>query len=92
LFIWMQAASMWVFGVNEFAARLPNALCGIITLLVLFHTGKKYFDERFGWLWVMVYLGCFSAPFIFQVRYYRPGIQPVHIPRAFAIDRIGKWH
>jgi len=36
LFIWLQALSMHLFGVNEFAARLPNALCGTITLLVLF--------------------------------------------------------
>ena len=33
LFIWMSALSMKVFGVNEFAARFPNALCGVITLV-----------------------------------------------------------
>src|SRR2546421_2095457 len=36
LFMWVQAASMTIFGVNEFAARLPNAIVGIITLLVIF--------------------------------------------------------
>ena len=40
LFIWMQVISMKIFGINEFAARFPNALCGIVTLLVLFNTGK----------------------------------------------------
>src|SRR3954471_8451196 len=34
-FIWLQAISMNVFGVNEFAARFPNALCGAITLVVI---------------------------------------------------------
>src|SRR3970040_833103 len=34
LFIWMQALSMNLFGINEFSARLPNAICGIITLPV----------------------------------------------------------
>ena len=34
-FIWMQALSMHFFGVNEFAARLPNALIGITTMLSL---------------------------------------------------------
>ena|ERR1019366_3898412 len=34
LFIWMQALSMNIFGVSEFAARLPNAICGVITLLI----------------------------------------------------------
>ncbi|MBQ1656248.1 MAG: glycosyltransferase family 39 protein, partial [Bacteroidales bacterium] len=39
LFIWMQALSMKVFGIGEFAARFPNAVMGIITLLTLFHIG-----------------------------------------------------
>ena len=36
LFMWMQAACMNAFGIGEFAARLPNALCGALTLVVLF--------------------------------------------------------
>ncbi len=57
LFIWMQALSMKVFGINEYAARLPNALCGIATLMVLFHYGRMYRNAAFGWLWVLVYVG-----------------------------------
>lgn len=55
LFIWLQAMSMNVFGVNEFAARFPNALCGVITLLVLYATGKKLNDQKFGLTWAFVY-------------------------------------
>ncbi len=55
LFIWLQAISMNIFGVNEFAARFPNALCGVITLLVLYKTGKESNDKRFGLTWVFVY-------------------------------------
>src|SRR5437773_6353975 len=36
MFFWMQSTSMQIFGVNEFAARFPNAICGIITLIVIF--------------------------------------------------------
>ena len=36
-FIWLQAFSMQIFGINEFAARLPNALCGVLTLIILFN-------------------------------------------------------
>jgi 4-amino-4-deoxy-L-arabinose transferase-like glycosyltransferase len=57
LFIWLQAISMKVFGVNEYAARLPNALCGIATLMVLFHYGRMYRNAAFGWFWVLVYVG-----------------------------------
>lgn len=69
LFIWMQALSMKVFGVNEFAARLPNALCGITTLLVLFNIGRTVKNIQFGLLWMFLYL-CSVLPFF----YFRSGI------------------
>jgi len=55
LFIWLQAISMNLFGVNEFAARFPNAVCGVITLLVLYRTGKELNDQKFGLTWAFVY-------------------------------------
>lgn len=66
VFIWLQALSMNLFGVNEFAARLPNAICGCITLLVLFNIGRKLADERFGLLWVLVYAGSLLPHFYFK--------------------------
>ncbi|MEM6963894.1 MAG: glycosyltransferase family 39 protein [Bacteroidota bacterium] len=69
LFIWLQAASMHAFGINEFAARLPNALCGIFTLLFLFSIGKKLHGKVFGWIWVLTYLGS-----ILPHLYFRSGI------------------
>ncbi|MBS1577087.1 MAG: glycosyltransferase family 39 protein, partial [Bacteroidetes bacterium] len=48
LFMWMQSVSMAVFGVGEFAARLPNALCGIATLVVLFRIGTRLRNRSFG--------------------------------------------
>src|SRR4249920_2672941 len=59
LFFWLQAASMSVFGVNEFAARFPNAVIGIITLITFFLIGRKLYDEKFGMLWVLSMLGSF---------------------------------
>lgn len=69
LFIWMQVLSMKLFGVNEFAARFPNAIAGIVTLLVLWYVGKKIKDERLGGLWVALYLGS-----IFPFFYFKSGI------------------
>lgn len=66
IFIWMQAASMHFFGINEFAARLPNAICGIITLLLLFNIGRKLYDVRFGLLWTLAYAGSFLPHFYFK--------------------------
>jgi 4-amino-4-deoxy-L-arabinose transferase-like glycosyltransferase len=57
LFLWMQALSMSVFGVSEFAARFPNAICGLATLLLVFRIGSKLYDRSFGWLWALAWLG-----------------------------------
>ncbi len=69
LFIWMQVWSMKCFGVNEFAARFPNVICGICTLLVLYDLGSKYISRRFGWYWVIAYL-CSILPLL----YFKSGI------------------
>ena len=56
-FIWLQAISMNVFGVNEFAARFPNALNGILTLCVIYLIGRKVNSPKFGLAWVLIYAG-----------------------------------
>jgi 4-amino-4-deoxy-L-arabinose transferase-like glycosyltransferase len=56
-FFWVQSLSMSLFGINEFGARFPNALAGIITLLFVFNIGKKLYNERFGMIWALLYLG-----------------------------------
>ena len=66
LFIWMQAASMKIFGVNAFAARLPNALVGIITLLLLFGIGSNLAGEKFGLWWTLLYAASWLPHFYFK--------------------------
>lgn len=48
LFFWMQVLMMKIFGINEFAARLPNAIIGIFTLIMLVKTGTRFRNLRFG--------------------------------------------
>ena len=69
LFFWFQALTMSVFGVNEFSARLPNALIGIATLIILFNIGKNLRNARFGLVWAGVYFGS-VLPFL----YFKSGI------------------
>lgn len=57
LFFWFQVLSMRLFGINEFAARFPNAICGIVSLVLFYRIGKKLFDHQFGMIWAMVYFG-----------------------------------
>jgi hypothetical protein len=66
LFFWMQVLSMKILGVNEFAARFPNAICGIVTLCFIFYIGSKHFSKALGWWWVLAYIGSFLPHFYFK--------------------------
>lgn len=68
-FFWCQAAMMNLFGTNEFAARLPNAICGIITLIYLYNLGAKLHGHRFGLIWSLAFLGSVTPHL-----YFRSGI------------------
>lgn len=69
LFFWMQVLSMKLFGINEFAARFPNAVVGIITLLFLYRIGSLLFNNRIGYIWSMAYFGS-----ILPHLYFKSGI------------------
>lgn len=69
LFMWMQALSMRAFGAGEFAARLPNALCGMLTLWLLVRIGMQVRGAVFGFLWALAYLGS-----LLPHLYFRSGI------------------
>lgn len=65
-FIWLQAISMNVFGINEFAARFPNAICGVLTLIVIYLIGKKVNSSGFGLTWALIYAGTLLPHFYFK--------------------------
>ncbi|UTW65084.1 glycosyltransferase family 39 protein [bacterium SCSIO 12643] len=69
MFMWMQALSMNIFGMNEYAARFPNTIAGLITLLLLYTAGKKLYNKQFGLLWAGAYFGS-----ILPHLYFRSGI------------------
>ncbi len=69
LFIWLQALSMKQWGVNEYAARLPNALAGVITMLVVFRFGRTLYGGRFGTYWALLF-ACSLMPQL----YFKSGI------------------
>jgi 4-amino-4-deoxy-L-arabinose transferase-like glycosyltransferase len=66
LFFWLQAAFMALFGIGEFAARFVNALCGALTLLIVYRIGRGVFDRRFGLLWAGAFLGSFLPHLFFK--------------------------
>lgn len=66
LFFWLQALSMKIFGINEFASRFPNVIVGIASILSLFYIGKKFITEKFGFIWALSYIGSILPHFYFK--------------------------
>ena len=55
LFIWMQVLSMKLLGVGAYAARLPDALTGIATLITLYYAGSRVRNRTTGLWWTVLY-------------------------------------
>lgn len=50
LMFWLMIAAFQAFGISEFAARLPSAVCGMLVAAVTYWLGRRLFSPRAG-LW-----------------------------------------
>ena len=66
LLYWVNAASMLLLGKNELAARLPSALAGLFTTLLVYMAGRRLYNRRTGLIAATI-LGT-SAGFLIQSR------------------------
>ncbi|WP_371363609.1 Undecaprenyl phosphate-alpha-4-amino-4-deoxy-L-arabinose arabinosyl transferase [Sporomusa rhizae] len=48
MYYWLVAAAFKVFGVNEFAARFPSALLGVLCVLLVYRAGTRFFGQTAG--------------------------------------------
>ena len=95
LFFWLQAWSMRQWGINEFAARFPNACCGVVTLLTLYLMGKAEKDARFGLLWALTHLSALLPHFYFKTGIIDPVFNYLIFLSIYAIVKLyqeRKWH
>lgn len=58
LLYWLQAASFWALGVNEFAARLPAVLCGLGSVWLTYELGRRMFSATTGLLAGLALAAC----------------------------------
>jgi 4-amino-4-deoxy-L-arabinose transferase-like glycosyltransferase len=65
-FIWLQALSMHLWGMGDYAARFPNAVCGVITHLLIYFIGKKEYSRRVGLLWTGIFMGSILPHWYFK--------------------------
>lgn len=71
LLYWINAASLKLFGLNEFAARLPTALCCLVVLSATYTVARHLYDRRTALL-SAIFLGT-SAGFVLQSRTIQTG-------------------
>lgn len=58
MYYWLVAISQFIFGYNEFAARLPAALMACATSIMLYISTTKIFNERAGFWAAMILTSC----------------------------------
>jgi 4-amino-4-deoxy-L-arabinose transferase-like glycosyltransferase len=56
MYYWLVAGAYQIFGINEFAARFPAALMGLLSVLAVYFSATKLFNERAGF-WSGIVLG-----------------------------------
>lgn len=68
-FFWLQTISFNYLGVNEYASRLPNAICALFVILTLYKNGKRIYSTSFGMMWAMIYMAMILPQF-----YHKSGL------------------
>ena len=56
LYMWMMAGFMQVLGITEWAARLPSAIFGFLSIVIVFVLGSKWFSKTTGFISALVLL------------------------------------
>ncbi len=68
MFIWLEALSMTVFGVSDFAARFPSALLGFGAILLIFFIARELTTSYWLPVWAMMILFSTHAFMRFAMR------------------------
>ncbi len=66
LYMWLMAGAMKVIGVNEWAARLPSAILGFLSVVIVFMLGSKWFSKTTGFISALILLT--TVQFIYYSR------------------------
>ncbi len=68
MFVWLEAISMMVFGVSDFAARFPSALLGFGAILLVFFIARELMASYWLPVWAMIVLFTTHAFMRFAMR------------------------
>jgi len=79
LLYWAIYASYTVFGVSEWAARIPSLIFGLISLFLIFHLAERLYDRD------TAYLGTFIAATMPGIIYFSRSVQLESMTTMFAL-------
>lgn len=79
LFVWMQAASFLLLGTGDYAAKLPSALCGFLTVVLVWWLGRRLLSEWHATVAILAMAGS-----IYFVKYAARGMTDVPVTFFFA--------
>ena len=85
-YMWLMVPSIWFFGLDEFAVRLPAALVGIITVFVLYKLGEAVANR---WVGLLAALLLAISPWHVQVSRYAER-SPL-LPLCFCLGLLFFW-
>lgn len=88
LYVWLVAAGFKLFGVSEIGGRLPLAIAGILTLLCIFHVGRRLLSERAGMLAALVLAT--TPTFLFQSRQLASDV-PLYLALACSVGGLAAF-
>jgi hypothetical protein len=88
LFFWLQAISMKLWGINEFAARFPNAVFGVLTLITLYLFGRCYKNRRFGLFWSLMHVSALLPHFYFKTGIIDPVFNYFILVGLFCLSKL----
>ena len=64
LIYWLQAFSIKLFGLNEFALRLPSAIAASLWVFTIWHFARRYFNEKVAFYATLSMLGALQINII----------------------------
>ena len=56
LLFWSSSLSFYLFGVSNFAYKLPSLISTIIACISIFHLARLYYPDKTGWIAILVYI------------------------------------
>jgi 4-amino-4-deoxy-L-arabinose transferase-like glycosyltransferase len=79
-FVWMQAALFSLFGLSDFLAKLPSAVCGVGTVLLVYWLARRLLQDELAALLAMFVMA--ATPYF--IKYTSHGMMDVPFTFLFA--------